>query len=306
MWRYRAGLVVAVAAVLMLDIGVLVFWPTALSGLGAPIRHLSGIGNSHVTEPAKPARQTALPITVPGPNNTGWQHTGVRLTPAVCGPDGELVIDTDGATLDSALIRCNVRIDADDVTISRSLVEAGGPWAIYKPDQYTDLTVTDVEIAGRPGCEAGIAFSGYTATRVNIHGCEDGARADQAATVQDSWIHAFWDGRVNGQQVGQTSHDGVSTTGGSDLTIRHNRIDNPRSNNSCIMIGGQYGEPSNVVIEDNYLDGGNYSIFLAPFGTNRVIKDNTFTRTFLTGPANVSGSYVWSGNVYTDGSPVSN
>jgi hypothetical protein len=72
------------------------------------------------------------------------------------------------------------------------------------------------------------------------------------------------------------------------------------------MIGGQYGEPSNVVIEDNYLDGGNYAIFLAQYGSNRVIRNNTFARTFLTAAANVSGSYVWAGNVYTDGSPVPN
>lgn len=295
---------VAVVALLVLDAGVLLAWPSAVRGIGAPIRHFAGIGNSHPNDPEIPARTTALPITVPGPNNTGWQHTGVHLAPVTCGPNDELVITTNGAVLDGALIACDVRIDADDVTISRSLIQAGGPWAVYQPDQFTGLTVSDVEIAGRPGCQAALAFSHYTATRVNIHGCGDGARTDASATVQDSWIHDFWDGRVNGQQVGTVAHDGISTSGGSDLTIRHNRIDNPRSDDSCIMIGGQYGEPSNVVIEDNYLDGGNYTIFLSPFGTNRVIRNNTFTRTYLTGPANISGSYVWSGNVFTDGSPV--
>ena len=293
-----------VAVVLVLDIGVLLFWPSAVNGLGAPIRHLAGIGRSHQNVPEDPPRPTALPITVPGPENTGWRPTGTHLTPATCGPNGELVIDTNDTVLDSALITCDLRIDANNVTIRRSLIEAGGPWAVYKPDQFTGLTVTDVEIAGRPGCQAALAFSHYTATRLNIHGCADGARVDAAATVQDSWIHDFWNGRQNGQQVGAVAHDGISTTGGSNLTIRHNRIDNPRSDNSCIMIGGQYGEPSNVVIENNYLDGGNYSIFLAPNGTNRVIRNNTFTRTYLTGPADVGGSYVWSGNVFTDGSPV--
>jgi hypothetical protein len=61
-----------------------------------------------------------------------------------------------------------------------------------------------------------------------------------------------------------------------------------------------------VLIEDNYLNGGNYSLLLAPYGTNRVIKDNTFTRNFLTAPTNLAGSFAWSGNVYTDGSPVPN
>lgn len=286
--RYRAVLGVAVGVTLVLGVGVLAFWPAAVGGAGAPV---------HV-------RQATVPKAVPGPDNTGWQHTGVTLSPMECGPDGELVVDTDDTVIDGARIDCDIRIDANDVTISRSLVRAGGPWAIYKPDQYTNLTVSDVEIAGLPGCQAALVFSHYTATRLNVHGCADGLRVDQSATVQDSWIHDFWDGRVNGQQVGAIAHDGVSTTGGSNLTIRGNRIDNPRSDDSCITIGGQFGAPSNVVIEDNYLDGGDYTIFLAPSGVNRVIKDNTFTRTFLTGPAKVSGSYVWSGNVFTDGSPV--
>jgi hypothetical protein len=58
------------------------------------------------------------------------------------------------------------------------------------------------------------------------------------------------------------------------------------------------------VIEDNYLDGGYFSVILAPQGANRVIKNNTFTRAFLAGPANLSGSYVWAGNDYTDGTSV--
>jgi hypothetical protein len=298
--------VAGVAAMLLLGIGILALWPAALNGLGAPIRHLAGIDSQHVAAPTITTTRRPIPPSTPSVDNTGWQHTGVQLTPVACGPNNEIVVSENGAVLDGVLIRCNVRIDADNVTISRSMVVAGGPWAVYKPDQFTNLTVADVEIAGRPGCQAALAFSHYTAIRLNIHGCADGLRLDQHATVQDSWIHDFWDGRQNGQQVGAAAHDGVSTTGGSDLTIRHNRIDNPRSDNSCIMIGGQYGEPSNVVIEDNYLDGGNYAIFLAQYGSNRVIRNNTFARTFLTAAANVSGSYVWAGNVYTDGSPVPN
>jgi hypothetical protein len=303
---YRAALATAVTGTLVLSIGVLTFWPAALSGLGTPIRHLAGIGSSHQATTVTHMRNAAIPVTAPGPNSTGWRHTGVHLTPMTCGPNDEVLISQDNTTIDGALIQCNVRVSANNVTISRSMVVSGGPWAIYKPDAYTNLKVTDVEIAGRPGCQAGLAFSHYTATRLDVHGCEDGVRIDADASLQDSWIHNFWDGTQNGQRIDEPNHDGVSTTGGSNITIRHNRIDNPHSNNSCIAIGGVYAEPSNVLIEDNYLDGGNYSVLLAPYGTNRVIKDNTFTRNFLTGPANLAGSYAWSGNVYTDGSPVPN
>jgi hypothetical protein len=95
----------------------------------------------------------------------------------------------------------------------------------------------------------------------------------------------------------------VQTTGGSNITVRHNRIDNPHAQTSCLMVGGEYGSPSNILIEGNYLNGGNYTIYLDPKGTNRVIRD-TFTKTYVCGPAALAGRYTWQHNRYTDGSPL--
>ena len=252
---------------------------------------------------------TAHPPTSPGPagwpgqDNTGWQHTGVTLRSFHCTGD-VTEITRAGTVIDGRDIRCGLLIRANNVTVSRSRVTARAQIPIRTEDGRTGVRISDVEIVGQPGCIAAIGYMGWTALRVNIHGCGDGVRIENGSTLQDSWIHDFWDGTENGRQIDTPHHDGAQSTGGSDIVIRHNRIDNPHDQTSCVLIGDEFGNPSNILIERNYFNGGNYSVYLAPTGTNRTIRDNTFTRNHVYGPDNVDGQYVWTGNRYTDGKPV--
>lgn len=244
------------------------------------------------------------PAGWPGSGNTGWAHTGVALKPFGC--TGDITeISTPGTVIDGRDVACGLVISTNNVTISRSRITSGADIAVRTVDGRTGIRFTDVEIVGLPGCTAGIGYMGWTALRVNIHGCGDGVRIEDGSTLQDSWIHDFWDGMKNGQQIDTPHHDGAQSTGGSNMTIRHNRIQNPNDQTSCILIGGEFGTPSNVLIENNYLDGGNYTIYLDPKGSNRVIRGNTFTRSHVYGPARIEGQVVWQANRYTDGAPVS-
>lgn len=254
--------------------------------------------------PPSPSRtRPPAPAGFPGPDNTGWRHTGVTLRPFHCTGDVTEITKA-GTVIDGMDIGCGLLIRADNVTISRSRVSADAQLPVRTEDGRTGVRIVDVEIAGRPGCIAGIGYMGWTALRVDIHGCGDGVRIENGSTLQDSWIHAFWDGTKDGKQIDTPHHDGAQSTGGSDIVIRHNRIDNPHDQTSCVLIGNEFGTPSNILIENNYLDGGNYSVYLAPTGTNRVIRNNTFTRNHVYGPTSIGGQYVWTGNHYTDGAPV--
>jgi len=240
----------------------------------------------------------------PGPGNTGWRHTGVRLSGYPCS-GGVTEITRAGTVIDGKDVHCGLLIRTDNVTISRSRVVTGTEVPIRTEDGRRGLRIVDTEIDGSPGgCIAAIGYEGWTATRVDIHGCGDGVRIEDGSTLQDSWIHDFWDGTINGRPVDDPHHDGAQSTGGSGLTIRHNRIDNPHDQTSCILIGGEFGSPSNVLIENNYLNGGNYSIYLDPKGSNRVIRNNVFTRDYVYGPLRLEGTYTFTGNRYTDGTPV--
>jgi Right handed beta helix region len=240
----------------------------------------------------------------PGPANTGWQPTGVTLQPLACNNGDVLQIDQPGTVIDGKDIACGVYVTASGVTVRRSRITTAADWAVRVDDKARGLRIEDTEIAGQPGCLAAVAFANWTGDRLDIHGCGDGVRAEGDVLLADSWVHGFWDGYRNGRQVDTPHHDGLQTTGGSDITVRHNRIDNPHSQTSCLMVGGEYGSPSNILIEDNYLNGGNFTIYLDPKGTNRVIRGNTFTKAYVYGPAAVGGQYTWQHNRYADGSPL--
>ena len=255
-------------------------------------------------KPVAPPPQAAPPpppSAQPGPHNTGYQHTGVKLTPMNC-EKGELVIDKPGTVIDGKSIPCSVRVAADNVRITRSLIKTTAPYGIYKLDQYANLQVIDTEIAGSgKGCGYGIGFNRVHTIRVNIHGCNDGVHTEQGSTLEYSWIH---DLEYTGLDSEEPHNDGVQSTGSSNITIRGNTISNPRHQTSCILIGGEGGAPSNVLIEGNWLDGGNYTIYLDPNGSNRTIRNNVFGKSFVYGPANVAGQLDWAGNTFADGGEV--
>ncbi|OLR90798.1 hypothetical protein BJP25_29925 [Actinokineospora bangkokensis] len=251
---------------------------------------------------APPAQQpgAAPPSAQPGPGNTGYRHTGVKLQDVRC-DNGEFLVDRPGTVIDGKSIPCSVRVAADNVTISRSLIKTTAAWGIYKLDKYADLKVVDVEVDGGRGCAYGIGFNRVRSTRVDVHGCNDGVHTEQGSVLENSWIH---DLEHTGADGGEPHNDGVQSTGSSDITIRGNTISNPRHQTSCILIGGEGGAPSNILIEGNWLDGGNYTIYLDPNGGNRVIRGNVFARSFVYGPANVAGQVEWSGNTFAGGGEV--
>jgi hypothetical protein len=91
--------------------------------------------------------------------------------------------------------------------------------------------------------------------------------------------------------------------------VRNNRIENPDQQTSCVLIGADLDSISNVVVEGNYLNGGNYTVYAGADRGNSAtgikIINNRFGRDFVFGPKSVDGNITWSGNVWADtGAPV--
>jgi hypothetical protein len=99
------------------------------------------------------------------------------------------------------------------------------------------------------------------------------------------------------------------------LTLRHNTFVNDWKGDglaACIMLNNAFGVQSNRTIEDNYLAGGNFTIYagqVGPPGTNDVIRNNVFSTQVFPN----SGQYapvrdvadntgnIWSNNTWADG-----
>ena len=161
---------------------------------------------------------------------------------------------------------------------------------------------------------AGILGRNFTARRLNIHESGgDGIKAFGNVLVEDCWIHHL------GMNPGAHA-DGDQTRNGSNFVFRHNNIDMPvpespngttgYASNGTFMIQDELGPVDNFLIQDNWLNGGNYTIMLGneDFGgpSNIQIVGNRFGRDYRYGTMRPDGlTVIASGNVWEDtGEPL--
>jgi hypothetical protein len=205
----------------------------------------------------------------PGPTNTGVP-SGTQLTPS-----GSVTADQDGQVIENLDITGAITVLANNVTIRSVRITSGDYYPIrYFDNNNTGLVVEDSEIAGTSGdVTSGLSFANYTARRLNIHGSADGFKADENVLIEDSWIHDL--SNLPGEH-----NDGVQSTGGNHVTIRHNAISG--ASNACVQTGDEGGVPTeNLTIDCNWLSGGGWTLNIrgtppsAPRGTQ--ITSNRFS-----------------------------
>lgn len=233
------------------------------------------------------------------------------------GPSGELVpydgpttITEDGATYENFELEGTINIEADDVTLRNFRID-GGHYGINIAGGHSGIVIEDGEILDI--ASAGILGVGYTARRLYVHDSDgDGLKVQGTGgptLVESSFIEKL--GR------GEDAHaDGNQTRGGANITFRCNNIfmpypgtdpypGEPYKSNATFML---QLEIENFVIEDNWLVGGNYTIY-SPGGVS--VRNNRFGRHNGGWPDKVearikNGTFdAWSGNVWEDtGDPV--
>ncbi|MFH0934521.1 MAG: hypothetical protein V1879_04890, partial [Pseudomonadota bacterium] len=92
----------------------------------------------------------------------------------------------------------------------------------------------------------------------------------------------------------------VQSTGGPDVTIRHNNISG--ASNAAVQTGGSV---VNMTIENNLLSGGGWTLNLSGTVTNIHIINNRFVDDAAYGPWAVNDpAAIITGNAYVDGSPI--
>jgi hypothetical protein len=230
---------------------------------------------------------------------------GTRLTNS-----GPLTLRRDGQVISNVHITGCVSVYARNVTIRRSKITCDSPtFAVRTFDTARDLVIEDVEIDGGGHNSTAVCCGDYTLRRANVHHTTDGPRLGPNSTVVDSWVHDLT--RAPGSH-----NDTLQTTAGSTIVVRHNRLDAYRPSigdpmNACLMIGSTSGPAvRDLLVEDNYCNGGNYSIGVRAdlTGSDIRVRGNRFGRDYRYGviarPRQVG--IVWeSSNVWLDnGRPV--
>lgn len=226
----------------------------------------------------------------PDATNTGVP-VGVTLTNS-----GPLNITTNGAVIQNLnIVNGSIAVNANNVTIRNCRITTYDYYPIE--NMGTGLVVEDCEITGTADAvTAAISFGNYTARRCNVSGSADGFKANSNVVIEDCYIH--------GLRVTQNSHnDGIQSTGGSNVTVRHNTID---TNTAGVAI--QFGSSDTGWLVTNNLVRANGWAFNGGSGTsNCTFTNNRFARVAgWYGPVSLGGSgNTWSGNIYDDtGNPA--
>ena len=165
--------------------------------------------------------------------------------------------------------------------------------------QLKDASAGGIALIGR---------TGYTLLRVDAHGSGDILRMDGRATVQDSWLH-------DPGGTGSAQHnDVIQSTNATYIRILHNRLENPHTQTSCILLKADLGPIRDVVVDGNLMNGGGYSFYWYDAGykiTDGAVTNNRFMRQsgggfwpkggyYGTRALQASTAPAWSNNTWND------
>ncbi|GER22675.1 hypothetical protein NCCP1664_11720 [Zafaria cholistanensis] len=251
--------------------------PVAKLSTGTPSSSTNASRTSLVAGTYKPAAGT-----------TGVPD-GLKLTPYNTG-GADLVITKDGTVLDGLEIWGDIKVRAKNVTIKNSRLHGGnkipsGNTGIIDATNanVSNLVVQDSTLdPQRPSYyRDGIVGHDYTALRNEIAHTNDGlgifnrpgGPTAANVTASGNYIHTltFWSN--DPAHSDGTHNDGIQVQGGTNIKIVGNTIDafvqtgsgsarSPRHPHAGIgiLLQQNVSKLGNVVVEDNYVDGGQTSI----------------------------------------------
>jgi hypothetical protein len=226
-----------------------------------------------------------------------------------------------GAVLSDLSIPCGVSVTASNVTIKDVKIVTGGQSAMGIALRHVqDVTIEHSTIAGTNTGSGRLmvgvkdVYGDARGTRIldnNISRSSTGVQIYQGL-IQGNYIHHL--GMISSDHV-----NGVTTNGNTrPLAIRHNTIFDSFAQTDAIGLFQDFGVVANVIIDDNLLGGGGYSIYGGMGGKGQpshiVVRGNRISTRFFRhggywGPAidfnDRAPGDVWSGNVWDNtGRPV--
>jgi hypothetical protein len=248
--------------------------------------------------------------TCPLPKYPDATCTGVPVGTNLTVVNGDLSISQPNTVIDGKDIRGCVEVHATGVVIKNSKISCQGPYVVLS---HTDasLTIQDSEVDCQLTRHTAVGDTNITGTRLNIHGCEHGFDMDTNLTVTDSYIHDMENDPI-------AHMDGfLMSPIAANLVIRHNTIiardpDGGDGTSAIITPSVSAGIATNILIEDNLMAGGAYTLYCEQGGpgVNYRVINNHFSQQWeptvgAYGPSTDCSDETTSGNVYHEsGLPV--
>jgi hypothetical protein len=241
----------------------------------------------------------------PGPGNTG------PTAPELLVPSGSITVTQDGAVIENVSVTGTIAVNAANVTIRNFTIDGNGsPYGIHMRSMASNVLIEDGEIYGINS--SGLLGANFTARRLNIHHSGgDAIKTTSNNLVESCWMHHL------GMNPGAHA-DGNQTRSGSNITFRGNFFDMPVpesaagpgapfNSNAASINQAKAGNISNMVFDRNWMNGGNYTLFITAKNgytfNGCTVTHNRFGRDYRFGPLVTSGplsNIHLSGNVWDD------
>ncbi len=232
----------------------------------------------------------------PSAHNTGPRDPGALV------PSGNITVRQDGAVIEDVDVTGGIYIQADNVTLRNFRVTADAWYGVQVADGHSGIVIEDGEITN--AATAGLMGVGFTARRLYLHDCGGDGMKVQGNGGPTLVEYCF----VEKLGTHPDAHaDGSQTNGGSNITFRYNNFDMPHEaspnwpgapykSNAAIIAG--VGPISNLVIEYNWLNGGNYTVYCSKDDSRGVsVRYNKFGRDYkwglIVGPCDEIKGNVW-------------
>ncbi|MDJ0791804.1 MAG: S-layer homology domain-containing protein [Acidimicrobiia bacterium] len=246
----------------------------------------------------------ALGVTTAGPAHAG---VGLSNPDALKVHQGSLTVRTDGAVIENLEIRGTLRIEASNVKVRNVWVYTKNSWTIYVAKG--SATFDNIEV-GHPSHvgERGIGGSNVTVRNADIHHVEDGIKLGSNAFYDNVRVHDL-------DSLGKGPHaDAVQAEGtAKNSVVQNSYLDSTGPlglGNASVIIKSDLGSQANITFRNNYMNGGNYTIFVKDGGygmpKNVKFESNRFGPDRRYGLVAKNGSIGWSNNTWAStGKPAS-
>ncbi|HUH08860.1 MAG TPA: cell wall-binding repeat-containing protein [Egibacteraceae bacterium] len=246
-------------------------------------------------------------LAEPQPRRPGPHSTGPRIPSDQLQSSGGLVVTKDGAVVEGLDIAGTLVIDANDVVVRDTRVRSSARYPVRAMAGTSGTVIEYAEIDGEYSLDNNGCIQGphLTVRHSELRRCTDGAKVGSGSLYEHNWIH---DPTRDDRGADANHIDGLQSTGGDGITIRGNYIDviaaDGHPSNSAIIQKSDFVAITDCLIEGNWLNGGNYTIFLREGDhgppTGCAVRGNRFGRDFRYGLLSTDGDVEVSGNVWDD------
>ncbi len=220
--------------------------------------------------------------------------------------NGDLTVTQDGALIENLEIRGSLRIKANDVTVRNVWVYTSSFWTVYVEAGSATFEYMEIGHPNHVG-QRGIGGNNVVGRYLDIHHVEDGIKLSRNVLYDHVRVHDL------DSNSGAPHADAVQDDGGSqNAVVRNSFLDStgPLGNgNAAVIIKSDLGISKNITFSNNYLNGGNYVVFVTDGGhgipTNVSFLNNRFGPDSNFGLLSADGPVNWVGNVWaSNGQPA--